>query len=178
MKHQIVVVSSLTLALALAGSAGLAAEHEHKNGSQEQASQGLSSAQQAGQSSEQASKQVGTSKRRVGDMTGMAVVNRQGKRMGDVDKVVRRNEDGQPYAVISVGGFLGIGDKNIAVALDELRLKDEKVVLPDDLRTKAALEGESGWDRSKYKEIEASQQIDMEQADFAAFESEGKSGSQ
>jgi hypothetical protein len=98
--------------------------------------------------------------------------------MGDVDKVVRRNEDGQPYAVISVGGFLGMGDKDIAVALDELRLKDEKVVLPDDLRTKAALEGESGWDRSKYKEIEASQQIEMEQADFADYESEGKSGSQ
>ena len=178
MKHQIVVVSSLALALALAGSAGLAAEHEQKKGSQEQASQGASSAQQGGQSSEQASKQAGTMQKRVGDITGMAVVNRQGKRMGDVDKVVRRNEDGQPYALISVGGFLGIGDKDIAVPLDKLRLKDEKVVLPEDLRTKVALEGEPGWDRSKYKEIEASEQIEMEQADFAAFESEGKSGSQ
>jgi len=178
MKHQIVAVSSLALTLALASFAGLAAEHEQNKGSQEQVSQGVSSAQQAGQSSEQASKQAGTMHKRVGDITGMAVVNRQGKRMGDVDKVVRRNEDGQPYAVISVGGFLGIGDKDIAVALDELRLKDEKVVLPDDLRTEAALEGEPGWDRSKYKEIEASQQIEMEQADFAAFESEGKSGSQ
>lgn len=179
MKHRIAALSSLALALALAGSAGLAAEHEQMEGKQGQTSQGSSSGQQAGQSSaEQSSEQAGKMQKRVGDITGMAVVNRQGKRIGDVDKVVRRNEDSEPYAVISVGGFLGIGDKDIAVALDKLSLKDGKIVLPEDLRTKVALEGQPGWDRSKYQEIEASEQVEMEQADFAAFESEDKSGGQ
>jgi hypothetical protein len=100
----------------------------------------------------------------------MEVVDRDGTKIGDVDKVVRRNQDSQPYVVISVGGFLDIGDKDIAVALDKVSLQNDKVVLPDDLETKVAIEGEPGWDRSKYKEIGGEVQVDVEQAEFAAFE--------
>lgn len=176
MKHPIATLSSLALALAIGGPVGVTAEHEEMKGEQG-ASPGASSGQQAGQTSaKQSPEQDGMMQKRVGDVIGMAVVNREGTRIGDVDKLVRRNQDGKPYAVISVGGFLGIGDKDIAVALDKLRLEDENVVLPDDLRTKGALEGEAGWDRSKYQEIDASEHIELAQADFAASESENESG--
>jgi hypothetical protein len=46
----------------------------------------------------------------------MAVKNHQGERLGDVKDIVMDLPSGKiSYVVLSVGGFLGIGDKLIAV---------------------------------------------------------------
>ena len=35
-----------------------------------------------------------------------------------------------PYAVLSVGGFLGVGTKYVVVRLSSLHVQDNKIVLP------------------------------------------------
>ncbi len=36
----------------------------------------------------------------------------------------------EPYAVLSIGGFLGVGTHLVAVPYDNLKLIDKKLVLP------------------------------------------------
>ena len=75
---------------------------------------------------------------RMSDFIGVTVKNADGKKIGKVNDVVIENyghffEKASPSqkpteyrAVISVGGFLGIGDKLIAVPFEDLKLQNEE----------------------------------------------------
>jgi hypothetical protein len=39
-------------------------------------------------------------------------------------------QQGQPFAVLSVGGFLGMGTKYVVVPYTSLQVRDKKMVLP------------------------------------------------
>jgi sporulation protein YlmC with PRC-barrel domain len=61
-------------------------------------------------------------------LIGKAIENHQGERLGDVNNVIV-NEKGDVVAVtIGVGGFLGIGEKDVGVPYDaiEFRLKTDR----------------------------------------------------
>ena len=45
------------------------------------------------------------------DVIGADVVNADGDTVADITDLVKRTGEDQLYAVLSVGGFLGIGDK-------------------------------------------------------------------
>jgi sporulation protein YlmC with PRC-barrel domain len=175
MKHPIAAASTLAIALAVGGSVAFAENYQQTQNQPGQASQSAGMGQQSAQTSGQ---QGGMTQKRVDQIDGMAVVNRQGNQIGEVNKVVRSNQDNQPYAVVSSGGFFDIGDKEIAVPLNQLRLQNDKLVLPESLGTKTALKSQPSWDDSKYQEISDSQQVDLERASFAAFESQGGSQGQ
>jgi hypothetical protein len=49
------------------------------------------------------------------------VVNTKGDKVGKIENVVL-DQTGKYYAVVSVGGFLGIGDKDVALPLNDLQL--------------------------------------------------------
>jgi putative membrane protein len=49
----------------------------------------------------------------VGEVLGAPVVNDKGDEVGEIKDVVMK--DNAYYAVLAVGGFLGIGDKNVAI---------------------------------------------------------------
>jgi putative membrane protein len=55
------------------------------------------------------------------DVIGAGVVNEKGDEVGEIKDLVI-DADRVEYAVVSVGGFLGIGDKEVAVPLDQLKL--------------------------------------------------------
>jgi sporulation protein YlmC with PRC-barrel domain len=60
---------------------------------------------------------------------GSPVVNTNGDQVGKIEDVVL-DQTGKYFAVVSVGGFLGLGDKDVAVPLDELQLgEDETYVM-------------------------------------------------
>jgi sporulation protein YlmC with PRC-barrel domain len=158
MKQSIAAASTLALTVALAAPAAFA-EQQAQAGQQQQ----RAGMQQQGQQGQQMTKQVK-------DLTGMKVVNRQGKQIGDVDEIVRKSQDGKEHAVISVGGFLGVGDKDVAVPLDKLSISGDKVVLPQEMQTKSALEQQPAWDRQQYNELADSEQVQIQQSEFAAFE--------
>jgi sporulation protein YlmC with PRC-barrel domain len=59
---------------------------------------------------------------RASKLVGMNVKNGQGENLGDVKDIILDTERGQiVYAVVSFGGFLGMGDKLFAVPWNALR---------------------------------------------------------
>jgi sporulation protein YlmC with PRC-barrel domain len=66
---------------------------------------------------------------KVSDLVGKNVYNSSNEKVGDINEVVvSKTGGGKAMAVIGVGGFLGIGEKEAAVPLDELKVQDDKIV--------------------------------------------------
>ncbi len=63
------------------------------------------------------------------EIIGRDVVNKNGEEVGQVETLVIQPDKGDVHAVISVGGFLGIGDRDVAVPLKELDFGTENVTL-------------------------------------------------
>lgn len=55
-------------------------------------------------------------------IVGKTVVSRQGEEIGEVNDVVTDPTSGQKFAVVDVGGFLGVGEKSIVIGLEELQM--------------------------------------------------------
>ena len=64
---------------------------------------------------------------RASEFIGEEVYNGKGDEIGSVDDLILQKDDKVLYAVISVGGFLGIGDKLVAVPFRELKVGVEEV---------------------------------------------------
>jgi sporulation protein YlmC with PRC-barrel domain len=66
------------------------------------------------------------------DLTGKRVVNDKDEKIGSIDDFVIDRDGHKVFAVLEVGGFLGVGGKKVAVAFDSLKPgKDEdQMVLP------------------------------------------------
>lgn len=81
--------------------------------------------------------------RDVDDLEDMDVIGASGEEVGEIDEVLMAS-DGKISAVsIEVGGFLGIGDKEVVVELDKLTLKDDKLVVD---MTREQIEALPEWD--------------------------------
>lgn len=72
----------------------------------------------------------GLMSRTAEEVKDMKIVNRTGEEIGEVDRVMRETGSNRPYAVTSVGGFLGIGATDIAIPLDEMNLRGDTLVAP------------------------------------------------
>lgn len=65
---------------------------------------------------------------RVSKIIGTKVVNSAGESVGSVDDLVVREKDQVVMAVLSVGGFLGIGDRKVAVPWNELTFGQNRTI--------------------------------------------------
>ena len=74
---------------------------------------------------------------RAGKIVGASVYNDQNQSVGSVDDVLMSKDNKANAAVISVGGFLGMGSKLVSVPFDQLKIGDDKIVMPG--ATKASL---------------------------------------
>jgi hypothetical protein len=64
----------------------------------------------------------------VDKLDDMSIAGPAGEEIGEIDEVLV-DASGKPTAVSAeVGGFLGIGDKNVVIGLDRLRLDGERLV--------------------------------------------------
>jgi len=109
------------------------------------------------------------------EIDGAEVVDRNGNEVGEVDEIVR-GEDGKTYAVISVGGFLDIGDKEIAMPLDQLATWGEKVLLPADIDSVDQLKEREEYNEDLHTELEDEDKVQVERAEFAAMETDADIG--
>jgi sporulation protein YlmC with PRC-barrel domain len=70
---------------------------------------------------------------RASKINGSAVYNNTNEKIGTVDDLIVNPNDRVLYAVLSVGGFLGVGDHLIAVPYDMLKMtgndREQKIVL-------------------------------------------------
>jgi sporulation protein YlmC with PRC-barrel domain len=66
---------------------------------------------------------------KVSEIVGKNVYNSNNEKVGDINEiVVPKSGGGQTMAVIGVGGFLGIGEKEAAVPIDQLKVQNDKIV--------------------------------------------------
>lgn len=69
---------------------------------------------------EQAATQVAAS-----DYMGQSIYNAEDKSIGNVNDLIMEENGGVVAAVVGVGGFLGIGEKNVAIPMDKLMVTRE-----------------------------------------------------
>jgi sporulation protein YlmC with PRC-barrel domain len=76
---------------------------------------------------------------RVSKMLGSSVVNEASETVGTIDDLIVTPNDHVPFAVLSVGGFLGMGSKYVVVPFSSLEVKDKRMMLHG--ATKDSLKG-------------------------------------
>jgi putative membrane protein len=84
----------------------------------------------------------------IEEVLGSTVVNENGEEVGEIQDLVAK--DDAYYAVLSVGGFLGIGEKDVAVPLDELKLGEDESYLMS-TKTEDQLEEMPAYDQTQYQ---------------------------
>ena len=67
---------------------------------------------------------------RASKVIGSSVVNDANETIGKIDDLLVTRDGKEPYAVLSIGGFLGIGTHMVVVRYDSLKFADNKIVLP------------------------------------------------
>ncbi|NVH75706.1 PRC-barrel domain containing protein [Paraburkholderia sp. JPY432] len=76
---------------------------------------------------------------RASKLSGADVYNRNKDNIGTLDDlIVSPGTERTTYAILSVGGFLGVGKHLVAVPFNDLQIDNRRVVLPDG--TKKSLE--------------------------------------
>jgi PRC-barrel domain len=67
---------------------------------------------------------------RASKVIGSSVVNDANEFIGKVDDLLVSVDGKEPYAVLSVGGFLGMGTHLVVVPYDTLKFAEKQVMLP------------------------------------------------
>jgi putative membrane protein len=88
----------------------------------------------------------------IEEVLGASVVNAEGDEVAEIEDVVLGEGD-QYYAILSVGGFLGIGDKKVAVPLDQLQLGEDEAYLMSG-ETEEQLEQMPEYDEEQYRPLQ------------------------
>jgi hypothetical protein len=67
---------------------------------------------------------------RASKVIGSSVLNEASETIGKIDDLLVTRDGKEPYAVLSIGGFLGMGGRMVVVRYDSLRFDpDNKIVL-------------------------------------------------
>jgi PRC-barrel domain len=67
---------------------------------------------------------------RASKVIGSSVLNEANETIGKIDDLLVTRDGKEPYAVLSIGGFLGMGTHMVVVRYDSLKFADNKIVLP------------------------------------------------
>lgn len=67
---------------------------------------------------------MGPSELLASDLTGMEVRNAAGENLGDINDLVLDNTGQPSVAIVGVGGFLGLGEKDVGVPFGSLTIAD------------------------------------------------------
>ena len=66
---------------------------------------------------------------RTSKVVGSVVVNESNETVGTIDDLIVTPNEKVPYAVLSVGGFLGMGTKYVVVPYSALEVNDKRMML-------------------------------------------------
>ncbi|MTB51339.1 PRC-barrel domain-containing protein [Lewinella sp. W8] len=83
-------------------------------------------------------------------ITGTTVINSQGKELGTIkDLMIDTNNGTINYAVLSFGGFLGLGDKYFAIPFEAFTINETKEMFELNI-SKEKLENAPGFDKDNW----------------------------
>jgi hypothetical protein len=63
------------------------------------------------------------------EVIGTEVVNAEGDQVAEIVDLVKEQGQGEVMAVLSVGGFLGVGDKQVVLSLSELDVAPDNQII-------------------------------------------------
>src|SRR5262245_21357721 len=67
---------------------------------------------------------------RASKVIGSSVVNENNDAVGKVDDIIIGEDGKSPFVVLSVGGFLAMGDKLVALPYQQLKATEGRILLP------------------------------------------------
>lgn len=67
---------------------------------------------------------------RAKKIIGATIVNEANEKIGTVDDLIVTRTDRVPFAAVSVGGFLGVGNKLVAFRMADLKFSTDQTLLP------------------------------------------------
>lgn len=106
------------------------------------------------------------------DVIGKEVVNADGKKIGKVSEVAHHEPDNALQLVVKTGGHLGLGEKHIAVPLDQVRMQGNEIHLKQELSQSQIEQEVASYDKKSFKPITRAQRDET----MATLESSGKTG--
>jgi sporulation protein YlmC with PRC-barrel domain len=78
---------------------------------------------------------------------GKPVYNDKDEKVGDVDDLIIAPDSSVSYAIIGVGGFLGLGERQVAIPVNRFKNSEGRIVLPG--ATKDALQAMPSFQYAK-----------------------------
>jgi sporulation protein YlmC with PRC-barrel domain len=78
---------------------------------------------------------------------GKSVYNDKNEKVGDVDDLIIAPDSSVSYAIIGVGGFLGLGERQVAIPVNHFKGGEGRIVLPG--ATKDALQAMPSFQYAK-----------------------------
>jgi sporulation protein YlmC with PRC-barrel domain len=78
---------------------------------------------------------------------GKSVYNDAGEKIGDINDLIVAPNRAVSYAIVGVGGFLGVGEHNVAVPVSKFKQQMDKIVLSG--ATKEALKAAPKFEYAK-----------------------------
>jgi len=90
---------------------------------------------------------------RIDDLLGKEVVNTDGQLIGEIERVVRDREGRTLQMLISTGGFLGLGEKHLALPLENARLEGDQIHLTEPLHEQQMQAAIETYEKRDYQEI-------------------------
>jgi sporulation protein YlmC with PRC-barrel domain len=78
---------------------------------------------------------------------GKPVYNDRDEKVGDVDDLIIAPDSSVSYAIIGVGGFLGLGERQVAIPVSRFKNSEGRIVLPG--ATKDALQAMPSFQYAK-----------------------------
>ena len=124
-------IAALMAILLLAAPAVAQTSNDARGGEAMAQSKPTAPGTQAGTSTPAATGETWYGRFSADELIGKNVVNAKGDNVGEIEDVVVDPSSKAMYAVVSVGGFLGIGDKDVAMSFDQLRLGADDAILID-----------------------------------------------
>jgi sporulation protein YlmC with PRC-barrel domain len=99
------------------------------------------------------------------------IVDVAGEKIGTIESVVLAKDRRSAHAVVTIGGTLGVGTRDILISLDELKTVDDKLQMNI---TQKQLETRQEYQSEQYVELEGDKAIGAAISEFSAFETEDK----
>lgn len=95
----------------------------------------------------------------VSRLTGMNLYDGAGNKLGDVERVVS-NDRGSDSVVIGHGGFLGMGEKQVAVSLDNVVMRNDRLITHD--LTNDQIKAMPEWKRGQQADVDGSRTVQVQ----------------
>lgn len=87
---------------------------------------------------------------------GKTVYGSNGEEIGEIDNVVLAQGGKSPEALIGVGGFLGIGERDVTIPLDQIRMEGDRLMTN---MTKESIGGLQPYEKDRYQEYDRSRTL-------------------